>query len=73
MNDTREICTICDQAYLVKNMKDHQCPDMGCMDCEFVTDDPKVFEAHYCPKYISKEHLAKVISILDEQKKEGNK
>jgi hypothetical protein len=41
------------------------------MDCEFVTDDPKVFEAHYCPKYISKEQLAKVIAILDAQKKEA--
>jgi hypothetical protein len=69
----KETCLICSQDYLVKNTKDHQCPEIGCMDCEFITDDPKEFEAHYCPKYISKEQLAKVISILDEQKKKENK
>ena len=64
-------CLICSQDYFAKDEKDHQCPEIFCMDCEFFTDDPKEFEAHYCPKYISKEQLAKVISILDEQKKEA--
>jgi len=71
MKDEKETCLICSQVYFAKDTRDHQCPDLGCMDCDFVTDDPKVFEAHYCPKYISKEQLAKVISILDEQKKEA--
>ena len=66
-----ETCLICFGEYLERNTKDHQCPDMGCLDCEFITNDPKEFEAHYCPKYISKEQLAKVISILDGQKKEA--
>jgi hypothetical protein len=33
MQDTRETCAICFQNYLVKNTKDHQCPDTFCGAC----------------------------------------
>ena len=71
MKDEKETCRICSQDYFKKDTRDHQCPDMGCLDCEFITNDPEEFEAHYCLKYISEEQLAKVISILDGQKKEA--
>jgi hypothetical protein len=33
MNNERETCAICFQDYLVKNTKDHQCPDVFCGAC----------------------------------------
>jgi hypothetical protein len=33
MNDTRETCAMCFQDYLLKNTKDHQCPETFCGAC----------------------------------------
>jgi hypothetical protein len=33
MKDTRETCLICFQDYLIKNTKEHQCPDTFCGAC----------------------------------------
>ena len=33
MNNERETCAICFQDYLIKNTKDHQCPDVFCGAC----------------------------------------
>jgi hypothetical protein len=43
-----ETCLICSENYLAANTKDHQCPDMGCMDCTFVTDNREELLNHSC-------------------------
>lgn len=42
MNNERETCGICSQDYLVKNTKDHQCPDENIytINLTFTTDRP---------------------------------
>ena len=42
MNNERETCGICSQDYLVKNTKDHQCPDENIytISLTFTTDRP---------------------------------
>ena len=42
MNNEKETCLICSQDYLVKNTKDHQCPDENIytISFTFTTDRP---------------------------------